>query len=95
MITLRVHLDACDNENAPLKYVPGSHCLGRIPMTEIGRTVEKLGSDVCLADSGDVWLYATGIVHASDPAAKPGNRRVLQLDFSATGLPKPLEWLGI
>lgn len=95
MITLRIHLDACDDENAPLKFVPGSHRLGRVPVTEISRVVEDLGSESCLAEVGDIWLYATGIVHASDPAKSPGSRRVLQLDFSATELPKPLEWLGV
>jgi hypothetical protein len=31
-------------------------------------------------------------VHASDPAATPGHRRVLHLDFSTVDLPAPLEW---
>jgi hypothetical protein len=31
MLTLRIHLDAVDAENAPLLITPGSHRLGRIP----------------------------------------------------------------
>lgn len=31
MVTLRVHLDAIDRSNAPLRIVPGSHSLGRLP----------------------------------------------------------------
>ncbi len=31
MVTLRVHLDACDSDNAPLVVALGSHQLGRVP----------------------------------------------------------------
>lgn len=95
MITLRIHLDSCDEENSPLMYVPGSHALGRVPENTIDQIANELGNETCLADAGDVWLYATGIIHASDPALKPRARRVLQLDFAAAELPKPLEWLGV
>jgi len=44
---------------------------------------------------GDVWLYATPILHASDAAVEPLHRRVLQVDYAADWLPGGLEWLGI
>ena len=95
MVTLRVHLDAVDERNAPLRIVPGSHRLGRLPETEIGRVVTIFGERLCLAERGDVWLYATSIVHASLAADPPRRRRVLQIDFSADATPGPLAWRGV
>jgi hypothetical protein len=95
MVTLRVHLDAVDERNAPLRIVPGSHRLGRLPEAEIGRVVTTFGERPCLAERGDVWLYATSIVHASLAADPPRRRRVLQVDFSADATPGPLAWRGV
>jgi len=47
------------------------------------------------AEAGDIWLYATPILHASEAAAEPDRRRVLQVDFSAEELPGGLHWLGV
>jgi hypothetical protein len=48
-----------------------------------------------MADAGDIWLYATPILHASASALEPGHRRVLQIDFAAEELPGGLAWLGV
>jgi hypothetical protein len=95
MLTLRVHLDPVGPTNAPLLIAPGSHRLGRIAESCIAAAVARLGSLPCLAAAGDIWLYATPIVHASESAGEPRSRRVLQVDFSAEKLPAPLRWLGI
>ncbi len=95
MVTLRVHLDACDLENGPLRIAPGSHRLGRLPAYENAETAERLGSLTCLANPGDVWLYATAIIHASESARVPRRRRVLQVDYSGDDLPGGLQWLGV
>jgi hypothetical protein len=95
MVTLRVHLDDVGTDNAPLLIAPGSHRFGRIAEIDIRGVVEKCGTFGCLADAGDVWLYATPILHASDAAAAPIRRRVLQVDYSARDLPGGLDWLGV
>lgn len=95
MITLRAHLDDCDEDNAPLLYVPGSHALGKLPVDGIAEFVRKQGHVVSLAKAGDVWAYATAIVHGSEAARKPNRRRVLQIDYSADELPLGLSWAGI
>lgn len=94
MITMRIHLDAVDAANAPLLIAPGSH-LAKVAETAIGETVAACGTVACLAERGDVWAYATPILHASEPALQPKRRRVLQLDFAAEDLPGGLEWLGV
>lgn len=95
MITLRAHLDDCDEDNAPLLYVPGSHALGKLPVDSIAELARKQGHAVSLAKAGDVWAYATAIVHGSEAARKPNRRRVLQIDYSADDLPPGLAWAGI
>ncbi|MGI9424188.1 MAG: phytanoyl-CoA dioxygenase family protein [Hyphomicrobiaceae bacterium] len=95
MVTLRLHIDGVPITNAPLRVAPGSHRMGRIPESEIHDVVKRCGSITCLADPGDIWLYATPILHASDSAQKPDHRRVLQVDFSIDDLPHGLTWLGV
>ncbi|MGF7147828.1 ectoine hydroxylase-related dioxygenase (phytanoyl-CoA dioxygenase family) [Sphingomonas zeicaulis] len=95
MATLRIHLDDVPETNAPLLIAPGSHRAGIVAEPEIDRVVQAHGQFACLAAAGDVWAYATPILHASSAAAQPGRRRVLQVDYAAIDLPGGLEWLGI
>lgn len=95
MVTLRVHIDPVPASNAPLLIAPGSHKLGRIAEDDVRDVVRRCGTVACLAEAGDIWLYATPILHASEAAAVPAHRRVLQVDFSAGELPGDLEWLGV
>ncbi|HEX8366537.1 MAG TPA: phytanoyl-CoA dioxygenase family protein [Allosphingosinicella sp.] len=94
MLVLRIHLDAAGADNAPLLIAPGSHRLGPITEPEIAAIVDRLGRASCLAQAGDVWAHAAPILHASERAAAPARRRVLQLGYSADDLPGGLEWLG-
>lgn len=95
MMTIRIHLDPVPATNAPLLVAPGSHLLGRVPETEIEGAVAQHGVVACLAEAGDIWAYSTPILHASEAAAEPRRRRVLQVDYAAEDLPGKLEWLGI
>jgi Phytanoyl-CoA dioxygenase (PhyH) len=95
MLTVRVHLDAVPVTNAPLLIAPGSHKRGRIRTADIPDVVHQCGVIPCLAETGDIWLYATPILHASDAAVEPLHRRVLQVDYAMGQLPGGLQWLGI
>lgn len=95
MVTLRVHIDDVPISNAPLLIAPGSHADGRISVGAVREMVERRGARVCVAQAGDVWLYATSILHASEAAISPTRRRVLQIDYAAEELPGGLEWLGV
>lgn len=95
MITLRIHLDDVTENNAPLLIAPGSHRLGHIAEADVKATVERCGVFTCLARRGDIWAYATPILHASAASTSSTRRRVLHVDYSADELPKPLEWLGL
>ncbi len=95
MVTLRAHLDDVPATNAPLLFAPGSHKHGRVAVEDVDSVIELCGTASCLADAGDIWLYATPILHASETASMPTRRRVLQVDFAAEDLPFGLEWLGV
>ena len=94
MVTVRVHLDPVPASNAPLLIAPGSH-RALIREEAIAAEVEHRGSVACLAETGDVWAYATPILHASEAARSPARRRVLQIDYAAEDLPGGLRWLGV
>ena len=95
MVTLRIHLDPVADDNAPLLIAPGSHRFGRIAEPDIEAIVDRCGVATCRAEAGDVWAYATPILHASDAARVPRRRRVLQVDYAAESLPGGLAWRGI
>jgi hypothetical protein len=95
MRTIRVHLDAVPEDNAPLLIAPGSHRLGRLAESELAAVVARCGTAACLAEAGDAWLYATAIVHASAASVGHTRRRVLQVDYSGDRLPDGLDWLGV
>lgn len=95
MVTLRAHLDDVPATNAPLLVAPGSHACGRVAVNDVDEVVRRCGTVTCIAEAGDVWLYATPILHASEAASAPTRRRVLQIDFAAEDLPHGLEWLGV
>ena len=95
MVTLRAHLDDCDADSAPLLIAPGSHRLGRIAAADASRVAADLGCMRCLAEAGDVWIYATPILHASERTRSARHRRVLHVDFALVDLPGGLEWMGI
>lgn len=95
MITIRIHLDDVPEDNAPLLIAPGSHRLGLVREEAIAAAVLACGTRACLAEAGDIWVYATPILHASAAAQAPRRRRVLQVDYAGFDLPGGLLWSGI
>lgn len=95
MITVRIHIDRVDAENAPLLVALGSHRRGRIAEDDIEEIVAAHARRVCLAEAGDMWVYSTPILHASERATRPGRRRVVQVDYAANALPPGLDWIGV
>jgi hypothetical protein len=95
MVTLRLHLDPVDTDNAPLVVALGSHRFGYVPADEAAARAAHCAALVCEAAAGDVWAYATPILHMSARSVGDRRRRVLQVDYAAAPLPEPLEWRGI
>ncbi|MFL6229763.1 MAG: phytanoyl-CoA dioxygenase family protein [Pyrinomonadaceae bacterium] len=77
MLTVRLHLDACDKTNGALKVFPGSHLCGRLGADEIRRWREGARHVECEMAHGGALLMRPLLLHASSPAAKPRHRRVV------------------
>jgi ectoine hydroxylase-related dioxygenase (phytanoyl-CoA dioxygenase family) len=90
MVTLRIHLDDCGPDVGPLRVIPRSHLLGRVPESEIGEHAAK--SHVCTAARGDVLAFKPLLLHASEGSRTVGHRRVLQVEYARDELAGGLEW---
>ena len=91
MVTLRVHLDDCAEDNGPLRVRPGSHLHGRLSDDAIAALTGSPEITCCVRAGGVVALRPL-LLHASSPARVPCHRRVIHLEFSPDLLPDGLEW---
>jgi hypothetical protein len=91
MVTLRVHLDDCGEDNGPLRVIPGSHRNGRLSDEAVAEWTSK-AETICPLQAGGILAMRPLIVHASSPSRVPKHRRVLHLEFAADPLPGGLEW---
>jgi ectoine hydroxylase-related dioxygenase (phytanoyl-CoA dioxygenase family) len=92
MVTMRLHLDDCPEDNGPLRVIPRSHADGILGRAEItART--KSDETIITARAGDALFMCPLLLHASSPANKPAHRRVLHLEFAPPDLlPEDLDW---
>ncbi|GAB3381223.1 phytanoyl-CoA dioxygenase family protein [Massilia agri] len=92
LVALRVHLDACLEQDGPLQFVPGSHQEGRISADE-ARMRRQAGPIVsCAMEQGDVLAMRPLVLHASSKAEGHSRRRVLHFVFGPPKLPYGLSW---
>ncbi len=92
MLTVRLHLDECDERNGPLRVLPGSHAAGRLDADAIARWRENTPEIVCPVPAGGALLMRPLLLHASSDAQTPAHRRVLHLEYAAEELPDGLQW---
>jgi ectoine hydroxylase-related dioxygenase (phytanoyl-CoA dioxygenase family) len=90
MLTLRLHLDATDDDNGALIVLPGTHRRGRLP--ETCAAPDNAIPVVCAAAPGDVLAFRPLLLHMSRKSARPAHRRVIQIEYAAAPLPPPLIW---
>jgi len=92
MLTVRVHLDDCGEDNAPLRVIPGTHRRGMLD-ADLLEHVHRSGPAVtCTVRASGALLMRPLLLHASSPANAPGHRRMVHLEWSTTPLPHGLEW---
>jgi ectoine hydroxylase-related dioxygenase (phytanoyl-CoA dioxygenase family) len=92
MLSVRIHLDPCGEENGALKVVPASHRLGRLPEAEAARIATESQPTICSVNAGDALLMRPLLLHASSASEAPHHRRVIHIDFAANELPSGLRW---
>lgn len=92
ILTLRLHLDACDESNGALRVLGNTHQLGKLSAPNIARQ-RKIGQEiVCEVPRGGALLMRPLLLHASSPAHTPTHRRVIHLEWAAHDLPEGLNW---
>lgn len=83
MLAVRIHLDDCDDTNGAVLAIPGSHSVGYDGQNIVG----------CHVKAGGVMLMSPLLLHQSPPSASGKSRRILHIEYTATGLDNGLEWL--
>jgi len=92
LMTVRIHLDDCGTDNGPLRVIPRSHVHGRLNASQIREFRQRVQEVSCTVRLGGVLLLRPLTLHASSPAKKPAQRRVVHVEFSASKLPGGLAW---
>ncbi len=92
MLTVRLHLDDCDEANGALKVLPGTHTSGRLVAGEIEALRGSRGAVTCEVRAGGALLMRPLLLHSSPTPREPRRRRVVHLEFAAGRLPCGLEW---
>ena len=92
MLTLRLHLDACDETNGALRVLEQTHQSGKLSAAQIAVQRETGAQTVCAVPRGGALLMRPLLLHASSPARSPTHRRVIHLEWAARELPEGLNW---
>jgi ectoine hydroxylase-related dioxygenase (phytanoyl-CoA dioxygenase family) len=92
MLTLRLHLDDCDENNGPLRVLRGSHQSGKLSSSEIAEWRAQQAEEVCTSPRGGALLMRPLLLHASSQAKTPRHRRVLHLEWANGKLSDGLRW---
>lgn len=92
LLAARLHLDACGEDDGPLRIVPGSHRAGRLPSSAIADIPKSSRERHCVAAPGDLWLMRPMLLHASSRALRPNGRRVLHFLFAPPDPGHGLQW---
>ena len=92
MVTLRLHLDDCDEFNGPVRVLPGTHRAGKLTAEQIQTRRTEIAEVACVVPAGGVLIMRPLLLHASSPAQSPRHRRVIHLEYAAEPLPDGLEW---
>lgn len=94
MLTVRLHLDDCDESNGALLVVPGSHASPGLDLAAaIDASLCETHGVACVVPAGGALLMRPLILHASKRAVDMSRRRrVLHLEFAASALDGGLRW---
>ncbi len=91
MLAVRVHLDANDQHNAPLRVLPGSHEHGWLD-DHLDVWKQRVEEVICCVPAGGAVLIRPLVLHASAAAEQSRPRRVIHIEFACEELPGELEW---
>lgn len=92
MLTVRLHLDDCDELNGALRVLEGSHRFGRSDLGAIQGLRYECPEHLCRVSAGGAMLMRPLLLHCSRRSQSERHRRVLHLEYAGFELPAPLQW---
>lgn len=92
MVSIRVHLDACGEDNGALEILPGSHRGGILDAEAIAQQRRDRKPIQCPVQRGDAIVMRPLLLHSSPRSITPTHRRVIHLEYGSCELPNGLEW---
>ncbi len=90
IVTIRIHLDDCTQQNGALRVIPKSHQTIDVVKNLPNNFFEK--EQICEVAKGGVLIMKPLIWHSSKRTDNQQKRRVIHLEFSNLELPAPLIW---
>jgi ectoine hydroxylase-related dioxygenase (phytanoyl-CoA dioxygenase family) len=92
VLALRVSLDDSTTENGPLRVLPGTHTLGVLSDDTLHELSTQISPIDCTSPKGGVVAMRPLLVHASSKSRAETPRRVLHIEYAASGsIAEPLE----
>jgi len=92
MVSVRLHLDDCPEENGALRVIAGSHTSGKLNERLIQDIAMRSVAVTCAMQPGGVLMMRPLVLHASSASKLPGHRRVVHFDYAAADLPVGMDW---
>jgi ectoine hydroxylase-related dioxygenase (phytanoyl-CoA dioxygenase family) len=92
MLTIRLHLDDCDENNGALRILTGSHKFGLIGAEHILGLIKECPDLLCRVTARGALVIRPLVLHASSRSQSNRHRRVLHIEYAGFELPHPLEW---
>ena len=85
VVALRLHLDDSTEQNGPLRVLRGTHKLGVLPDEEVEKMSREMPADDCVASKGSVLAMRPLLIHSSSKSQNDSPRRVLHIEYAASG----------
>ncbi len=92
MVSVRIHLDDCDEGNGALRVIAGSHRMGRLTAEQIAEVQRSMAATSCNVQAGGIVLMRPLLLHASSAALRAAHRRVIHIDYASSHLGGGLQW---
>jgi ectoine hydroxylase-related dioxygenase (phytanoyl-CoA dioxygenase family) len=83
VMALRLHLDDSNEQNGPLRVLPGTHTQGILSDDAVLQLSKERQAVDCLVPSGGILAMRPLLVHASSKSQIETPRRVLHIEYAA------------
>jgi ectoine hydroxylase-related dioxygenase (phytanoyl-CoA dioxygenase family) len=84
VVALRLHLDDSNDQNGPLRVLPGTHTRGVLSDDAVLQLSRDRQAIDCLVPTGGIVAMRPLLVHASSKSQVAAPRRVLHIEYAAT-----------